>query len=298
MSSRRPRSVSALLATAVIATALAPREAAAQAWIRPSGELLLGLGVSHLSGDRVFGTDFVAREIVTPYQQTSVALYGELGLVDRWLMLTLRSELFRRNALVDAGATQGLGDARIGLWSGLLEAPFRLSIGLNLGLPLGDPQPSAGPGADDDAELTARSLPTGDGELDLEPTLVLGHSFGGVDWPLRHFATARAGYWLRTAGFGDALSWQLELGTKLPLPVLDRVWWVLRLGGVESLASRSEVQSGFAGLGDGVSYTAVAAQAIVEVGGGVSLTAGVDTALRARGIIAAAPLSFGLLWQP
>lgn len=195
------------------------------------------------------------------------------------------------------GATQGVGDLRLGLWSGLVTAPFRLTAGLLVGVPLGDSMPSAGAGADPDAELIANSQPTGDGEVDFEPTLVLGHSFGGRAWPLQHFATARVGYWTRTKGFSDAATYQAELGTQVPLPVLERFWLICRLRGVESLAVQGDVQSGFAGLGDGVSCTSLAFELYGRIWEGFGASVSIDIAPRARGIIAAAPSMFALSWQ-
>jgi len=289
-----------LTVTAVLLMALGPAStASAQAWTKDAGTGYVNLSLSLLAGDRVFGTDFESREIASTYRQTSVGLYAEYGVVDRWLTLTANAELYRRNALDDQGATQGLGDFRLGLWSGLVTAPFRVTAGLLVGLPTGDSQPSAGAGADSDAELIANSLPTGDGEWDFEPTVIVGHSFGagGSGWPLRHFATLRAGYWARTKGFTDAVTYQAELGTQVPLPFADRFWLILRLRGVESLAGQGAVQSGFAGLGDGVTYTAIAGELQGRIWRGLAASVSYDTSFRARGIIAAAPIKFALSWQ-
>ena len=181
--------------------ALAPASASAQAWTRDQGKGYVNLSVTRLSGDEIFGTDGQSRTIANTYTQTILGVYAELGLIDRWLTVSLSSEVFRRNALDDLAATQGLGDIQVGAWSGLLDGPFRLTVGVVLGIPTGDDQPSPDDNADLDAELAANSLPTGDGEFDITPTVVIGYAFGGQSWPLRHFVTARAvGYWLRTRG--------------------------------------------------------------------------------------------------
>ena len=117
-----------------------------------------------------------------------------------------------------------------GLWSGLVTRPLRLSAAFLIGIPSGDPAPLST--ADDEAALIARSLPTGDGEVDFEPRLSLGYSFGGVRrWPLVHYVVAEAGYWIRTAGrardpngrffttdFADAFTYRAELGSSCPSP--------------------------------------------------------------------------------
>ena len=274
---------------------LSSATASAQAWTRDQGKGYVNLSVTRLSGDEIFGTDGETRPIADTYSQTILGLYAELGLIDRWLTLSFSSEVYRRNALDELAATQGLGDIQVGAWSGLLDGPFRLTVGVVLGIPTGDDSPSADPGADLDAELAANSLPTGDGEFDITPTVVIGYTFGGNSWPLRHFVTARAGYWLRTRGFTDALSYQIELGTQVPVAFLDRFWLTLRLRGVESFSEAD--QGGFAGLGDGITFTSISAELFGRIWGGLGAAVGFDTAFRAKGIIAAAPIRFTLSYE-
>src|SRR5213075_1399548 len=104
---------------------------------------------------------------IIPYSKQLIGLYGELGIVDRWLTLSADATLFRFNRLEDQGSTRGLGDLRIGAWTGLIESPLRLSAGFLVGIPTGDASPRPGASsADPEAQLIARSLPTGDGEWD------------------------------------------------------------------------------------------------------------------------------------
>ncbi|MEL7367501.1 MAG: hypothetical protein AAFN74_01220, partial [Myxococcota bacterium] len=200
-----------------------------------------------------------------------------------------------RNSLENLAATQGLGDLQVGLWSGLLDGPFRLTVGAIVGIPTGDDRPTSNLNDDLDAELAANSLPTGDGEVDITPTVIVGTTFGGQSWPIRHFLTARAGYWLRTKGFSDGFTYQLELGSQIPVTFLERFWFTFRLRGVESFSAPS--QGGFAGLGDGVSFTAVSAEVYGRIWGGLGASAAFDTAFRAAGIIAATPLRFTLSYE-
>jgi hypothetical protein len=282
------------LAVMLIGIAL-PSQAMAQAWTKDAGHAYLSLNLMLLSGDKAYGPDFTSTEIASTYSQTTLGFYSELGVIDRWLTMTANAELYRRNALADQGATSGLGDLRIGAWTGILTGPFVLTAGAWLGLPTGDPEPSAGSGADAEAELIAKSLPTGDGEVDLEPTILFGHGFGGGGWPFTHWVVASLGWTIRTKGFSDGISYRLELGTRLS--AFDRAWFSVRLFGVESFASDIEAGSGFAGLGNGVTYTSLGAQLGVRVAGGLSVAVGGDTAFRARSIIAAIPIRFSLAYE-
>lgn len=269
--------------------AVGAQEASAQAWIREAGSGFVDLSVRTLSGDEFYDRRGDSEPLASTYRQTSLGLYGELGLIDRWLELTVSGEALRRNELEGQGVTSGLGDFRLGLWSGLSqEGPVKLSLGVILGLPTGDPSPSVS-GSAEDAELVARSLPTGDGEFDVEPNVTLGASFGGGRWPLRHYLVASLGYQVRTKGFNDALSYRLELGTRWPVGFLERVWLIARVQGLESLGEPSS--SAFVGLGDGVTFTGVGVSMAVELGGGFGASLSAESAVRAENIISGIPVS-------
>lgn len=315
---RRPLFVAAI----VFAGSFASQNAFAQAWTRDAGHAYTELNLRHLASNKLYGRDFEIVEIPTEYQQLSLGFYGEVGVVDRWLMATISAELYRQNRLAEQGSTAGLGDLRLGVWSGLIVAPIRVSTGVVVGLPTGDPMPDAGKGADADAMLIAASLPTGDGEFDLEPRVAVGTSFGGPGsaWPLSHYAVAELGYAIRTEGIHDAVTYKLELGSRVPLDVLDRILLIVRLTGTESFLPRrgggletrgapdmsdalgeSDASvSGLgpaAGMGDGVTFTSIGAELLLRIHEGLGLAVGVDTAFRARGLVAAKPFKLSLSYS-
>ncbi|MCB9653400.1 MAG: hypothetical protein H6729_04610 [Deltaproteobacteria bacterium] len=274
--------------------------AKAQAWTRAQGHAYLQLSLTHLAGDRLYGSDFEVAPIASTYAQTLVSFYGEVGVIDRWLTAMIDAELFRRNVLEGQGSTQGLGDLKFGLFSGIVqEGAFRLSVGAVLGVPTGDDAPTPdGTNIDADARLIARSLPTGDGEVDLRFVVATGYALAPRDgWPVHHYVSASAGYWTRTRGFSDAMTYDLELGSRVDAAFLERFWWVIRLQGVESFAGAEDAQAGFAGLGDGVTYTSLGFKTLFRVVDGVTASVGVDTAVRARSIIAAVPIRGGLAYD-
>jgi hypothetical protein len=294
---RATRPTAALLA-AVLAAGLAgaPRRARAGAWTRDEGHFYVNTSYLRIATRRYFAPDFSVVDI-NPYEQHVVSLYGEVGLITRWLTGTLEGTLYRRNRLVNQGYTEGVGDFRVGLWTGLVTSPVRLSFGLTLGIPTGDAEPRA-PGGDEVAQQTARLLPTGDGEWDVEGRLALGYAFGGVRrWPPRHYVVAEAGYWLRTNRFADAFVYRLELGTQLPWRVVDRFWLALHLVGVESFASQRQASLAFSGLGNGVTYTAYGAELSAAIWRGLGALLGVDSAFRARSLAAGAQLKVGVSYQ-
>lgn len=289
---------------------LAAAPAQAGPWTRDRGHAFVSLSYSRIAADQIYGADFSRQALGATYEQHALQTYAEVGLVDRYVTASFESQLFRYNTLRDQGATYGLGDMRLGFFSGLLTQPLRLTAAFLLGIPSGDPAPITA--ADDEAQLIARSLPTGDGEVDFEPRLSLGYSFGGKRyWPLQHYIVAEAGYWLRTAGrsrdpggrlvrsdFADAFTYRAELGSKLPFVFVERFWLILRLTGVESFAS--DLAASFTcatGLGNGVTYTAYGFEIAGRIVRGLGANLGVDGALRARCVAAAPNLKVGLSYE-
>ncbi|MEL6179046.1 MAG: hypothetical protein AAFS10_08835, partial [Myxococcota bacterium] len=105
---------------AVMVLGLMAEEASAQAWIREPGSGFVDISYRTVSGDTFFDANGNSRELASTFNQTTVNLYGELGVVERWLQVSVSGELFRRNALEEQGATPGLGDFRLGCWAGIL----------------------------------------------------------------------------------------------------------------------------------------------------------------------------------
>jgi len=286
-----------VLVALALALALAPSRAHAGAWTRDQGHFYVGTSYLRIQADQLYAPDF-SRVPIVPYQQHLWTFYTEIGLVNRWLTLTTEGTLFRHNAIAEMGRTYGLGDWRVGAWTGLVTKPIRLAFGLTLGIPAGDPRPGAGAAGDPEAQLIARSLPTGDGEWDVEGRLALGYSFGGARrWPVYHYLVVEAGYWLRTAGYADSFVYKLELGTRFPWQVIDRFWFVLRLSGVESFASVEEAAMNATGLGNGVTFLAPGFEVAGRIFRGLGASIGLDAALRGRSVAAGVQLKVGISYQ-
>ncbi|HUS64989.1 MAG TPA: hypothetical protein VMZ28_10625 [Kofleriaceae bacterium] len=285
---------------AIIALVLASSTLAhAGPWTRDQGHFYLNTSYSRISATSFYNPEF-KRIPLSPYVQHVWGLYGEVGIVSRWLTATVDAVLFRHNGLVDKGATYGMGDWRVGLWTGLVTRPVRLSFGLTVGIPIGDAHPQAGPTADTDATHLANSLPTGDGEVDLEGRLALGYSFGGVRrWPVVHYLVVEAGYWLRTkrAEFSDAFVWKFELGTKFPWKFIERFWFTWRWNGVESFASSAQAAMNATGLGNGVTYIAPGASVYGRVWQGLGASIALDSAVRARSLPVAVQVMAAVSYQ-
>jgi hypothetical protein len=255
-------------------------------WTRDAGHGYVATGWSRIAATSVFGADGRTRPILT-YEQNAWNLYGELGLVSRWLTATVESTLVRDNAQ-GGEHTTGMGDWRFGVWSGVLVHPVHLAVGATLTAPLGSPTPhDAQPGR----------LPLGSGELALDVRASFGWSWpGGRRWPLRHYFVVEAGYWRRQI-FADSFVYRAEVGVQLPWRVVERVWLVGRVLGVESFASTARATADPTGLDDGFTVVAPGFEAVVRLWRGLAVSAGFETALRARAVAAGKQVHASVSWQ-
>ncbi len=285
----------ATVATAVCALVLlvaAPLRA--QAWIASPGDGYASVGLQLISGSKAFDATGGITSIEDIYRQTSVTAYAEVGVIERWLMLTAGGEVYRNNTWERHARTVGMGDLRLGAYTGLLQGRVNLSAGLEVGLPTGDGAPMYAIPPDDEAIGQALVLPTGDGEVDVTPRVAFGTSLGGARWPLGHYAQVTAGARLRTAGLHHGMAWSAELGTSGPSSIsLDRLWLVVRVAGEETFAP-SGTGGGFTGLGDGVAWRSYELALRVEIAAGIGVWGRYASAFSARNVIAASPLGAGV----
>jgi hypothetical protein len=286
-----------VLARALFALALSwPVAALAGPWTRDAGHFYLGASYLHIDATRFHGADFSIVPI-RPYRQDVVSLYGEVGVLSRWLTLAVDGVPYRRNELIDQGRTEGVGDWRVGFWSGIVTRPFRLALATTVGIPFGDAHPSAGASASVLDRQVANSLPTGDGTWSVEWRVSAGWSFGPRGrYPLQHYVVAEAGYWLRTGGIADSFVYRLELGTSLPYRIVDRFVLILRLNGLESFASNETATLDSTGLGNGVTYTSPGIELYGRIWRGFGASIGYDGAVRARSLPAAGQVKASLSW--
>lgn len=280
----------------VVVGALYPATGEAQAWLRDPGSVYVQTSYFHLRANSFYGPDGNIFPLEgSDYVQHVLAFYAEAGVVDRWLMLTLAGQLFRRNVLENLGATSGVGDFQLGVWTGLIEKPVRLSAGILVGLPTGDPSPSAGPNATPEQEAIARSLPNGDGEVDVNFRLALGYGFGGGKWPFQHYVLAEIGYAIRTEGLTDQFVYRAEFGARVDRTGWDRVLLIGRLQGVELLGDPTEPLT-FTGLRE-FAVLSPGFEVLVRAWDQLNIGFALDGAFRAQNLPASAQYKFTLSWQ-
>jgi hypothetical protein len=268
----------------------------AGAWTRDAGHFYLNASWLHIDADAFHGSDGAVIPI-RPYRQDVLGVFGEVGAISRWLTFTIDGTIYRRNELLQQGVVDGVGDWRIGAWTGLVTKPVRFSAGMTVGIPFGQAQPTAGPGADVGAQQIAASLPTGSGDANVEWRLALGYSFGRKPrWPVGHYVLAEAGYWLRTNGISDSFVYRVELGTRFPWKFVDRFWVTVRITGLQSFSTEVSTASN-TGLGTGVSYVAPGVEVYGRIWRGLGLAVAVDTAVYATSLPAGVQTKLSLSYQ-
>ena len=272
-----------LVACAVLLWAARAR---AGPWTPDAGHGYVSTGWSRIAATSVFTGDG-ATQPIPRYEQNLWTAYGEVGMVSRWLSATVEST-FVRDAAQAGDHTTGVGDWRFGAWSGVVVRPVRLALGATVTVPLGSPTPR---------DVQPGRLPLGSGEYSLDLRAAFGWAWpGGRRWPLRHYFVAEAGYWRRQI-FADSFVYRVEIGVQLPWRVVDRVWLVGRLLGVESFASDARATADPTGLNDGFTVLAPGCGGVVRLWRGLAVDAGFETALRARAVAAGKQVHAGVSWQ-
>lgn len=291
--SQRGLNIFAAIVSGLALMVLDATSARAQAWIHEPGSGYAELSFRTISGDRFYGSEGDTRELRTTYSQSTLQMYGEVGLVPRWLQVVVSGEVFRYNKLARQGATSGLGDTGLGVWTGLYQQNLKVSAGLRTEFPTGDPKPSA-PGDNPQTEIIANSLPTGDGTFDLAPSLALGYSTGG-DGSVRTYVTSTGRYQLRLGGNPDAVQWRVEAGIQFPVRVLDRIWFAGRIRGLHPLSEAA--QGSFSGLSGGTAHVSPGVSISADLFEGFGVRSSIEGALFARNVVAAVPLQFGVFYD-
>jgi hypothetical protein len=106
------------------------------------------------------------------------------------------------------------------------------------------------------------------------------------------------GYWWRTQGIQDAITWKVDLGVRFPWKVIERFWFILHLNALHSRETQSDfVTRDLTGLKNGVSYIGYGADLYGRIFKGLGAQIGIDSAIIGRAVPAHAQLRVGLSYQ-
>ncbi|MBI5836853.1 MAG: hypothetical protein HZB25_06390 [Candidatus Eisenbacteria bacterium] len=281
----RSRAAWAAVCLASIWAAPAP----ASPWTRAAGDYYLNVSYARIRASSYFDSTGAVRELPSAYSQQVVAIYGELGVVDRWLTLVADWQALRAVRQEGLGSEAGVGDLRLGATTGLVRGPLVVSASVIAGLPIGDPAPASSPGHPG----SGLNLQTGSGDFSLEGRLEAGHGFGGA---------ATQGYWSLGAGwrkrgisprsgteptpetgrYEDQILTGFEVGLRFLHPGWERWWFSFRAAGLYPLGAAGQAVDSYSGLRAGTRYTALVLGADMRVAGRVHLGGKAEGALGPR----------------
>jgi hypothetical protein len=268
-------------------------------WTRDRGHFFVSTSYFRIAARREGDLDTTGRIVIGPYVQHLLAFYGEVGLVNRFLTVSVDGTIYRNSRSRDLRAA-GVGDWNIGFWSGLVTRPVRLTANVTFTIPVGSPSPASAPCREGGPPPFC--LPNGAGAAGIEGRLSFGYSFGGWRyWPLRHYLVLEGGYWARLSGFADAVTFRGEFGIQLPWKGIRRFWFTGHISGLNSFASAAELRPTFrgeiTGVGNGISYAGYGFEIFARVIKGLGVAFGADSAIYSRLVPLGAQIKAGLSYE-
>jgi len=90
----------------------------------------------------------------------------------------------------------------------------------------------------------------------------------------------------------------MELGINLPWKIIERVWFLVRVLGTESLTDNANVLPTPTGIGNGVAFTTIGGEVSIKLALGAGIAVELDAPVRGRAIAAAPQVKLSLfqLW--
>ncbi len=254
--------------------------AAQSGWTRKQGTGYTRFTFSTL-GSSSFYTPFGNEVSSARYRDFTGSFYGEYGITNDWTA-AVNFPFIRNHGLDSTSSLTAVGDANVGFRRSLIRGRTPLSLAVDFGLPVGDSQ---GTVSVRDVPGGEFRLPTGDGEFNTRVSLYASRAFGEG----KTVVSAGGGYNIRTRGFTDEYSYSATCGRRLS----SRVSISGTLMGLEpARAANSSRAVGF-GVGEGVAFLAVGAEAQYRINKRHSVSVGYYEPLRGRNLLAGGSLVFG-----
>lgn len=203
-----------IVASFLLAAAVSPTAAAAQAWVKPAGETYVKATAGTFQSNGTYNVEGDFEETPFEYSNTFVGLYAEVGVFD-FLALSLNTSFYRAVNTVEERTRYirtGPGDLTVGLhtpiWqSRLCSSAASLKGSFPLYSEVLEPGSEVGGlGVTGEDRFTPA---LGDGSIDLLP----GASFGCAISPIHGWFSTSLGYSARFRGFGDGITYGASIGS-------------------------------------------------------------------------------------
>jgi hypothetical protein len=189
-------------------------DARAQAWVKAPGASYVKVTAATFQSTGNYDVDGNEEDVPFEYENTSIGLYAEVGLIPR-LALSINTSFYRAVNTVEERTryiNTGPGDLGLGLHTPLWRgSKCTSSASLKGTIPLysGVIEPGAEVGGIGVTGADRFTPALGDGSIDIIPGLSAGCGISAI----RGWASASAGYQVRLRGFGDGVVYGANIGS-------------------------------------------------------------------------------------
>jgi Putative MetA-pathway of phenol degradation len=210
----------------IAAMVLLSENSYAGAWPRKQGTGFLQIGFSSIGYNKIYDDNGDKALVNADVRDNVLQAFGEVGVTDLltistslpFKMLSVKPTDLALAPLSSKTTRSGIGDIDItARYNLFVEQGYAASVGLLFGIPSGDTKNMNG-------------LILGDGEFNVAPRLLVGHSFH----PIPAFISADFAYNFRGSGFSNEFLYSLEFGYGL---MENSLYVILLLSGKESTSS-------------------------------------------------------------
>lgn len=187
-------------------------------WTRPQHGLFIKLDYSTLTGNKYYDAENV--QYTTPdFKQTSINLYAEYGLTDRWTFM-LFAPAYKSNQFENTESANGLGDLRFESKYRLTSHTLPIAFSLGVELPTGKKHVLVNA---TDGSMTTQDLPLGAGALGLHATLAISKSYH------RMYGSVFTAYQYRSKFEGQDLLDAFSVGLEWGYQIIDPLWFNVKM---------------------------------------------------------------------
>lgn len=274
----------------ILLNSLALVTKAQSGWTRQSGGIFAKLDLSLLASDAYYNLNG-SKVQTSQFQQTSLNLYAEYGLNNRFTLIA-QMPLLRRNAFETTEAVYGAGDLRLDLKFRVTQNPdWPVSIAIGPEFPTGRRNAFAQSTSN---SLERINLPTGDGEFNVWTTLAGSRSFG------KFYTSMFGAYNFRTKYEGLPFRNLYQFGVEGGWNPWRTLWINAKLRAQFSEGESRHVELGFV-RGDATTYTLASIEGYYKFsrhwGAAITLLSGGDFIAPFRNIYIAPYFSFGVVYE-
>ena len=259
-------------------------------WPKKQGTGFFQLGFSSIGYNKIYDDNGEKAPVFADVRDNVLQVFGEFGVTDLvtvsasvpFKMLSVSPTDPASAPVASKTSSSGIGDIDVvARYNVFVEQGYAAAIGVLFGVPSGNSKKSDG-------------LILGDGEFNIAPRLLFGHSF----YPIPAFITADFAYNFRGSGFSNEFLYNLEFGYGL---MENSLYLILLLSGKESTSSvpsSATAASAFGLSTNNQEYTAIVPKALYRFSPEWGVSVSFATATHGRNIAGGFVFAGGVFYEP